>query len=264
MKSIDGAILRAAKAGDTEEIEKIISRSERPERKRPHDREFREETRGKRQKQPKAVLSMVIGVQEIVNEKKEEPEVKTMRAGDSKNPQTQKAPTPFVIAIIAARKITTREPRDEQPAEMEILKKAMDVLDEDGKRSIVFRLVNEVLEDKTPLQCLFPAARIAGMSSTAHSVAAIRRAIREGGLSFSDLRESGIAVIKQNQTTKLPYTVYYVGHEAMVKAEEVLRKAGKTQGAECLAIHIRRGERNRALAEVRNAPAVEEAAVAQP
>lgn len=255
-------ILRAAEAGDTEMIEEIISRGETPERKRPHDRElFRKETRGKRRRQPKADPSMMIPVetQEQVNviEKKEETEVKTQKTQEKGNkPQ---APSPFITALINARKINTREPKTEQPAEMEALKKAMDLLNEDGQRSIVFRLVNEVLEDKTSLQCLFPAARIAGMSSTAHSVAAIRRAIREGGLTFSDLTESGLAEIRKNQENH-PYTVYRVGHDAIVKAEEALRKAGKKQAAECLAVHIRRGERNRALAEAGK----EQAAVNQP
>ena len=264
MKSIDGAILRAAKAGDVEEIEEIISRSEMPERKRPHDREFMKETRGKRRKQSKNP-SMEIPApveQEEVIEQKEETEVKTQRIQEKGNKPQE--PSPFITALIAARKINTREP-SEQPKEMETLKKAMDLLNEDGKRSIVFRLVNEVLEDKTSLQCLFPAARIAGMSSTAHSVAAIRRAIREGGLTFSDLTTSGLAEIRKNEK-QLPYTVYRVGHDALVKAEEALRKDGKKLAAECLAVHLRRGERNRALAEAAKTvtqPAAEVAA-AQP
>ena len=263
MKKInEREILRAAEAGDTEVIEEIISRSEIPERKRPHDREFRKETRGKRRNKtnkvnPSMEMPVSVLIEENIIAEKEEPEVKTAKIQEKENkPQ---APSPFITALIAARKVNTREPREEQPKEMEALKKAMDLLNEDGKRSIVFRLVNEVLEDKTSLQCLFPAARIAGMSSTAHSVAAIRRAIREGGLTFSDLTESGLAEIRKNNENH-PYTVYRVGHDAIVKAEEVLRKAGKKQAAECLAVHIRRGERNRALAEAGK----ETAAVNQP
>lgn len=237
-------ILEAARAGDMEGVNDILS-GEGLGRRRPH--ESREEPRVRDGRK-----RIVAGPPVKKNEKKEKEEQEPMKTTEPKSP--------FTAALVAARKITTHEPKEEQPVELEALKRAMAILGEDDQRSMVFRLVNEVLEDRTPLQCIFPVARIAGISSIAHSTAAIKRAIREGGLLFGDLQAAGLVAVKINPATEKPYSVYFVGHSALVKAEDYFRHNDKSQAAEVLAVHIRRGERNRALAAaIKNATAQDHA-----
>lgn len=164
-----------------------------------------------------------------------------------KIPQANRAPSPFQVALQAARRVTTQRPWEEQPAEMEAVRVAMVALDEDGRRSIVFRLVNEVLEDESSLACLFSAAKMVRMVGVAHNTAAIRKAMREGNLTLTDLQNAKLAEIKLNREKK-PYVVYRIGHKSLAEAEPLLRSAGKGVAAEVLAVHIRRGERNRLLA----------------
>ncbi len=161
-------------------------------------------------------------------------------------PQTP-TPSPFGAALRAARAITSRRPHEGQPQELAELREALSKLDEGACRNLVFRLVKEVLEDRARIQALFPVAREARMMGVAFNTAAISRALREGGLTLSDLRLVGLAEIKIGKANK-PYVVYHVGLETVKSAAEKLRRAGKKGAAAILSEHLRRYDRNRQLA----------------
>lgn len=176
-------------------------------------------------------------------------EVLEMKTGNQdQNLAQNRAPSPFMEALQIARQINTRRPREDQPQEFEQLQTVLGKLDKDAQSNLVFRLVKEVLEDKAPIQGLFPVARKAGMVGVAFNTAALRKAILQGGLSLSDMQEVGLAEIKLNRDNK-PYIVYRIGHQSLAEAAPKLRESGKLDAARILEEHLRSSERSMLLAK---------------
>lgn len=171
-----------------------------------------------------------------------------MREGENRQPQAERVLWPLPAAMQAAKKIVTKRPDQDQKDDLANLCAAIDKLNEDGRRTLVFRLMSEVLEEMTPIQSLFAAARYCRMQGVAFNTAAVKTAMREGNLTLSDLRDIGLAEIRLDKERR-PYVVYYVGHERLLGAARKLRQAGNAAAAQVLETHLRREEKNRLLAE---------------
>lgn len=158
------------------------------------------------------------------------------------------APKPFWEIMKAARAINTRRPAEEQPEELTALKEALAGLDGAGRDRVLWRIVTEVLEEKAPVQCLFPVAYAARKIPVAHNAAVLKRAITEGSLDLGNLRLCGLADVRKNADGR-PYIVYRVGTLAFSNAIPKLRVNGKAEAADILATHLRKVERYRQLAK---------------
>ena len=148
----------------------------------------------------------------------------------------------------AARTITSRNPRQDQPEELAKLEEQLKKLEEGQVRKIVFRIQKEVLEEETKIQALFTVCRHARMIGVAYNTSTLMRAIREGDLLFQDLQDAGLAELKIDDKTKNVYTLYHAGSEKLRAGAEFLRQHGKTAAADIIAEHLRRSDRERAKA----------------
>ena len=146
--------------------------------------------------------------------------------------------TPFIAALQAATKITTRWPKKEQPEELRLFYMAIEKLNKDERRNLVFNLAKNVLEDKAPIQALFLVAQEANMMTIAHNTAVIKKIIQEEKISFSDLQEIGLAKIKPGKGNKRLDTVYYLGNQSLANAAENLKKKRKFVAAKMLENHL--------------------------
>ena len=176
----------------------------------------------------------------------QEESMKTKSTQQTTDTVTPPGPSPFQVAMKAARAINTRRPAEEQPAELAELKEALESLDAKGRVKLLWRLINEVQDGKSPVQALFPVAYGARRMSMAHNAAALRRAIVEDDLTLSDLRLVGLAEIKFDVRNK-PYVRYIIALAGFAAALPHLRTAGKNKAADLIAEHLRRAERNRQL-----------------
>ena len=176
----------------------------------------------------------------------QEENMKTKSTQQTTDTVTPPGPSPFQVAMKAARAIKTRRPAEEQPAELAELKEALGGLDEKGRIKLLWRLINEVMDGKTPTQALFPVAYASRRMSMAHNAAALRRTIVEDDLTLSDLRMVGLAEIKFGEN-KRPYVRYIVNIAGFTAALPHLRTAGKKGAADLLAEHLRRADKNRQL-----------------
>lgn len=179
------------------------------------------------------------------------------------NQKSQKRePTPFMLALRAAQKITTRRPKEEQPEEFELLQAALGKISEEELQSLVWRLVKDVLEDNAATQGLFPVARAARMMTVAYNTAIVKRVIQEG-VSFHELREAGLVELKIGGNGR-PYAVYRVGNQTLASAAKSFREKGKLVAAKMLEEHLRHAERNAALSRfARDTKKTEEAAASE-
>lgn len=155
-------------------------------------------------------------------------EMKNYQGSRPVAPTTHSEPTPFGNALYLARKISSRE--DDTTA----LSSAMNRIDDDGKKKLVFRLQKEVLEGKAEVSGIFAAARIAKMMSVAHFTAATRKAMQIGGLTLDNLRELGLAKLGVSQDKKTPYIRYTLSYETLKEAVATLRTNGNFKAAEAL------------------------------
>jgi len=136
---------------------------------------------------------------------------------------------PFWSAVSAAREITSRDPAERQPEKHQQLLAALKGLPEKTRLAVLFRLVNEVLEEQASIQGLFAVAREMRMLPVAHGTSAILKVIREG-CSFNDLRDSGLAKIRTRETSHgaKAYIVYFIGQKALWEAAEFSPKCLKS------------------------------------
>ncbi len=166
--------------------------------------------------------------------------------------QERERKNPFWQAVDAAKEITTRNPEERQPEKHQQLLTILKGLSKKTQLAVLFRLVNEVLEEQASIQGLFAVAREIGILPVAHGASAILKVIREG-CSFDDLQDSGLAEIRTREANNgaKAYIVYFVGQKALWGAAEHFRKTEQISFAQVLEEHLRRGERYRRLARAR-------------
>jgi len=160
---------------------------------------------------------------------------------------TQKNQNPFWTAFNAAQKINTQKPGEDQSEEFGLLEASIAKLDKETQKRLVFLMAKKVLEGNLQIQPLFAVARIAKMITVAYNASVIKKATEEG-LTFSDLCQVGLAEIRKREDGK-PSITYRLGKEALKEASQKLRMSGKINSAKIIEDHLRRGERNKALAE---------------
>ncbi|MFA5767489.1 MAG: hypothetical protein WC919_06190 [Candidatus Paceibacterota bacterium] len=212
----------------------------RKERRNKRPKEEKEPAKAKKKKS-KRIPNIATEAVEMKTDK-ETPEAKREAA------RTSHGPSPFILALQAARTITSRNPRQDQPEELTKLEEQLKKLEEGQVRKIVFRIQKEVLEEETKIQALFTVCRHARMIGVAYNTSTLMRAIREGDLLFQDLQDAGLAELKKDEKTKNVYTFYHAGSEKLRAGAEFLRQHGKVAAADIIAEHLRRSGRERAKA----------------
>lgn len=123
----------------------------------------------------------------------------------------------FGHALYLARRIASK---DDDTAE---LKEVIGRLGDNDRKKIVFRIQGEVLEDKAKVPGIFAVAYAAKMPPVAHYTAAVKRAMRDGGLTLDDLRELGLAEITTSPDKKWVGLRYTLGYNNLRKAVDILR-----------------------------------------
>jgi hypothetical protein len=221
MKTRDIALLLEEEGNDGG-VERIRSR-----RRHEHEADDSE----KRNRSPKKKNYKINDVPEEVRVVKKEKE----------KAQNNNKPSPFGRALFVARQITARQAQEEQPELFASLQEAIDQLDGDSRRNLVFRLQGETMEDKCRVAGLYATARMCKMLS----VAAATAAVKATGLTFASLLDLGLVEIRVRNNK--PYTVYRFGHENLAKAASQLRRSGNTFAAERLEKYLSQGEKAKAF-----------------
>jgi len=155
---------------------------------------------------------------------------------------------PFWVAFDAIQKINARNPRKDQPEELNSMITVVEKMNMQTQRRLVFFCAKKVLEGDSKIQGLFAVAKMSKMIAIAYNTSAIKKAIEVEGLSFDDLIQSGLVKIKKNNTGR-PSTIYFFGKDSLENASKKLRTNGHIEAAKVLEDHLRRGERVKALAE---------------
>lgn len=165
--------------------------------------------------------------------------------------------SPFWAAVDAAEKITVRDPRRDQPEQYAKLVAAMALLDDDGRRNVVFQLRQRVIELGSSVQPVFAAGYLAmteftrpdgskgtsNMVSVGHNAVAIRNAI-DAGLTTDDMSDCGLAVLSETKEGK-PRLNYPASKQAVVDAVAKLKELNRPhleKAIEALQAYIDKGE----------------------
>ncbi len=157
--------------------------------------------------------------------------------------------------VSAAKKVTTRRARVDQPGEFENLRKTLNGVSEETKTRAVFRVMTEVIEEKAPLQGLYALCWLCQLIPVAHGASAIMKLLQEGALQ-EDLEGAGLAELKGG---KYPHWVYRVGHAALMEAAGHFRNEGQVAFAQTLEEHLREGERRQREKQARRKARKQEA-----
>jgi hypothetical protein len=147
----------------------------------------------------------------------------------------------FGQALYFSRKINTPHPEISQTDIFGRVERALEKLEREDQKTLVFRVRDEVMEGKCEIGALFAVARKAKMLAVAVSTVAVRKT----GLTFSGLQEIGIAKIKENGKGK--YAVYDTGVENLRKAAGKLREQGKYKEALFLEDYVSNRERHKII-----------------
>ncbi len=162
---------------------------------------------------------------------------------------------PMWGVVEAAKKIESRQPKEEEPEEHQALLDALNKVSEKGQKEAVWRLMEQVVEEKAPVQGLYALTRELHMTPVATGTTALLKVIRAGATQ-EDLENSGLAQLRGG---KHPHYIYRVGREAITEAAKHFREEGQIELAQVLEEHLRRGERKRKLARARREARKQEA-----
>ena len=157
---------------------------------------------------------------------------------------------PVYEVVRAAKAVTSRNYRDDQPSEFAELQSAAEAVPDDSKTRAVFRLVMSVMREEVPVQSLFALARVLGKMSIAYGTAAIRDMMRAEGFTTEDLIDYGLMerVPAENGNTRLKP---FIGNERIKAAVVKLDAEGRYDGARVLRSHLNRASEARGAATAR-------------
>lgn len=155
---------------------------------------------------------------------------------------------PIFVAVGAARAITTRFYREEQPAEYQELRAAVDAIPDDDRARAVFKLVLPVWREEVVVQSIFALARECRRMKIAHATGAIAKMMRAEGFTTEDLIEYGLAERRFNEENTRSWLNPFIGRDAIRKASVKMEDEGKSVGARILRTHLSVSEEARANA----------------
>lgn len=164
----------------------------------------------------------------------------------------------FKCALELARQIVSRGDDTTE------LQKAVMALDEQWRRKLVFEAATECLRPSMKMEVpgVFGVAYPARMMHVAHTVNAIRNAMKAGGLGLADLVKTGLLELKSKEREGKPpieWVVAHLGHEALREAAATLREQDNLPAAAELERHLAYGEEKKLRSEARREAAAEAA-----